>query len=378
MRRPPRRLVVAAVALVFVVAAGRLALAPVAAWRTRRALAALQGMHGTFAEVEVDVLGLSYAIRGLRIEKVTAGGGRLPMLEVERATFVLRGRELLRGRLVGSVDLDGPTLHVVQAPKPKPAPPPGEPQQVEEAPKEGRGLARVAPFRVDRAQARRGQILLVRASALKSPILRLHGIELVLDDLAAGSAAGGRPTVLTGRGLLQRSGRISAFATADPGATRATFAGEAKLTGLRFVELGEIVADRSGIEPDSGVLDMVVRFAAVDGRISGEVRPILRGAGTRPASGGIAAHVKSMLADSSLDVFRSDVAGGGNPQVTTVPIAGTVKDPRARPVPIIIGILRNAFVAGLTAALSGPPSAETRERARAEARRGAPAPKPRK
>jgi hypothetical protein len=62
MRDRTRRLFVVLAALALVVVAARLALDPIATWRTRRALAGLQGMDATFSDVEIKLLDLSYAI----------------------------------------------------------------------------------------------------------------------------------------------------------------------------------------------------------------------------------------------------------------------------------------------------------------------------
>jgi hypothetical protein len=293
---------------------------------------------------------------------------------VERVRFGLRWRELLRWRRAGWAELDRPVLHVLQRRQPRPAAPPGEPQHVDEAPRGGRRVAGLAPFRIERTQVREGRILFARASAPEAPILRIHGVELVLESFVPpGAPAGGHRMVLTARATLQRSGRISLLATADPGAARPTFSGHARLEGLRFDELGATLA-RTGVEPDGGVVAMVVRFSATDGRISGDVRPILSAADTRPEDPGIASHLKSLLADGSLDQFREDVRGGADPATTTIRLDGTVKDPAAHPVTAIVGVLRNAFVVGLTAALRGPPPAASVEppRDRGQARRPPP------
>jgi hypothetical protein len=268
--------------------------------------------------------------------------------------------------------VDSPTLHVVQCETAKSRAEPGKPQQVQEAPKAGSGLERLAPLGVDRAQVRHGEILFVDARDPRTPILRLHGLELAMENLGSRRPLRERqPTVITASATLQRTGKVSVFATADPLAAKPTFAGRGKLTGLRFDELRSLVAAKSDVAPSKGALDMIVGFQAVEGRISGDVRPILSGAGTRPAEPGILAKLKSMMADASLDVFSADVPGGADATATTIPMVGTVKNPRAHPVAAIAGVLRNAFVVGLSAAFRGPPSRATNEDTRQQARQGA-------
>lgn len=371
MRRRTRRLAVVLAVLALLVVAARLALDPLATWRTRRALEAVEDMRGTFADVDVRVRDLSYSITDLRLEKLGAGGARLPFFRVEHARFGLQWRELLRGNVVARVDLDRPRLNVVQREKPEGETPP-DVQQVEESPKIGRALERLAPFLVNRAQVRDGEILFVDASEPERPRLGVHAIELTLENFASRPALSkGEPTVLAARGVLQRSGKVSVFATADPLAKALTFAGQAKLEGLKLAELQGLVGAKSGIEPDQGVLDLAVRFRAVNGRITGGVRPVLKDAGTRPADPGLGARLKSFLADTALEIFSDDVPGR-EAVATTIPIVGSVTSPDVQAVPTIIGILRNAFVQGLTSSLQGlpPPKAEEREGVLRQARRG--------
>jgi uncharacterized protein DUF748 len=371
MRRVSR-LVLAAAALAVLGVSARLALHPLVVRRTREALLRLEpGMRGTFSGVEIRVRDLSYAIRDLRVDK-RAGGVIEPFFRARSARFSLSWKELLRGRLVVGVALEAPRLTVVQR-KGRPGGEGDAGGRIEEVPGSARRLAGLAPFRVDHAQVRDGTLVFEDARTRERPRVVLHGVEATLDNFAPRRGLSRRePTVLAAEATLQRSGRVSVFATADPLARRVTFAGEGRLTGLQLVELQEVFAAKSHVEPDRGVLDMTVTFKAVDGRVTGGVRPVLKGAGTEPADGSFLAQVESLVSDSSLHLF-SDGAGDGDPARATIPISGNVLDPRAQPIATVIGLLRNAFVRGLSDAFSGraPPRAGEPGGAREQARRGA-------
>lgn len=367
-RRVPRPLVwIAAIGLVLV--AARIALDPIAAWRTRKILSGLEGMRATFSSVDVGVIGLSYTIRDLEIEKVAAGGAALPFFQVVRLHLALNWRELLHGHVVARVSLDSPRLNVIQK---QPSGQPENAQQIQETPKVGRKLQDLAPFLVDRAQVRDGQVLVVDASKPERPVLRIHGIELTLENFATRPALSrGEPTVLAARGTLQETGRISIFATADPLAKGVTFAGQGRVEGLRLVEMQDLVGAHADVTTEKGVMDMSVRFRAEDGRITGGIRPVLTGASTRPSKPGLLAQVESVLADAALKLFKDDVPGR-QAVATTIPISGSVEDPQAQGIPTAIGVLRNAFVRGLADSLSGlpPPKAKERQGVLEQAREG--------
>jgi uncharacterized protein involved in outer membrane biogenesis len=387
MRRRSRRLLVALAAVTVVLAAARLALDPLATWRTRRALDELPGMRGRFSDVEVKLLDLSYAIHDLRIEKRTGGGASLPFLEAERAKFGLHGKELLRGHVVARIDLDRPKLNLIQASDEEEAAQAARPgadavevagrsatkpgQEAHETPAVGRTLAELAPFLVDRVQIRRGEILWIDAREPEKPRVWLHDVEATVENFATRPALSrGEPTVLAARGTLQRSGKLSFFATADPLAKKLTFAGQGRLDGLRLAELGELLAAKQDVVPDEGTLDVSIRFRAAEGRLSGGVRPFLKDAGTRAAGPGLGAKLKSFLADASLEIFEDDVPGR-EAVATTIPIGGRVDDPDLQLVPTILGVVRNAFVRGLADSVSGlpPPKAKEREGVLEQARR---------
>lgn len=363
-RRLVRLAVVVGVAAALVIAV-RLALDPIVTWRTRVILDGMEGMRGTFRDVEIRLLDLSYAIDGLRIEKLRPGGAALPFLEVDRAEFGLLAGEVIHGRVVARVELLGPKLNMVSARTRRTG------QGPEEASEAGRGLEALAPFRVDRAEVRDGEILWLDAREPERPVLWLHDIAATLENFATRAAlAKHEPTVLAARGTLQRSGKVSIFATADPLAKELTFAGQAKLEGLRLADLGTLVLSKSDLVPDKGTLDMSVRFRAEEGRLSGGVRPLLKGAEVKPGRSDLGTRLKSLLADAALNIF-SDKRPGPDVVATTIPIEGNVKGPQIQAVPTIMGILRNAFVRGLSDSMSGlpPPKAKERQGVLEQARR---------
>jgi hypothetical protein len=278
-------------------------------------------------------------------------------------------KELLRGHVVARIDLDRPKLNLVQARDEREeaaeaarpgrdaadvaARSAGKPgQEAHETPQIGRKLAELSPFLVDRVQIRGGEILWIDAREPKKSRIWLHAIEATLENFASRPAlARGEPTVLAARGTLQESGRLSFFATADPLAKKLTFAGQGRLEGLRLAELGELLAAKQEVVPDKGRLDMSIRFRAVEGRLSGGVRPFLQDAGTRPAAPGLGPRLNSFLADASLEIFKDEVPGR-EAVGTTIPISGRGRSrPPARPDDP--RVIRNAFVRGLADSVAG-------------------------
>lgn len=368
MRRLLKVVAIALGTIAVLLIALNLALTPLVGWYLRRTLAGLEGMRGSFSGVNVRLRGLSCEIHDLRIEKTTAGGAALPYLAADRVEVGLYGRQLLHGHVVAAVELDRPRLNLLLAPE-------GEKsasQTPREVPRIGRRLERLAPFRLDRVEVRRGEILWIDAREKERPRLRVHGIEATLENFATRPAlAQHEPTVLAARGTVQRSGKMTVFATADPLAKSLTFAGEGKLEGLQVAELSRLIGAKSGVKPEKGELDVAVAFKALDGRLGGGIRPVLKDAELKAARPGIGNALKALVGNAALDIF-ADETGGRDAVATTIPIQGTVTGPQIQAIPTIVGILRNAFVRGLTASFSAlpPPKAKKKEGVLEQARRG--------
>jgi hypothetical protein len=367
-RRWPRRLAVAVAVVAVLVAIVGLALDPLVTWRTRVVLNDLEGYRGRFNDVKVSVRDLSYRIEDLRLEKTSAGGAALPFFEVREAEVGLYWKELVRGHFVAAIRFMGPKLNLVSAKDPAERQGAGEGRETQAA---GLQLTKLAPIRVDRFEVKEGEILFVDRGSPRDPRLWLHDIEATIENFATRPAlARGEPTVLAARGTLQRTGKVSLFATSDPLAKKVTFAGQAQLRGLKLVELGELLADKSGLTPTGGELDLSARFTSENGVISGGVKPVLKDASVKAGKPGLGPKLKALVADVSLDLFSDDIPGR-DAVATIVPIKGKVDAPQVQAVPTILGIVRNAFVAGLTNSLSNlpPPTAEKKQGTLEQARR---------
>ncbi len=363
MRRVLR--VVGVVLGVLILAIGGLlaSLEPLTRWETRRILAGLHGMRGSFDSVSVRLSDLSYELRGLRIDKVDAQGKAQPFVQVATAHAGVYGKELLRGHLVASIDLTDPRITLVESNRPS----------ERRTPKEAGGLAkrtqRMFPLRVDRVQVKGGEVVWIEAREPEHPVLRLHGVEATLENFATEPAlARKEPTVLAVSGTLQRSGRVQAFATADPFAKALTFAGQGSVRGLELADVGTLIESKSDVRPKKGTIDVFARFEAKAGALTGGVRPIVRGADLKAGKPGLGPKLKELLADAALHIFKDQDTKA---VATTIPIEGSVNGPQTQLVPTIMGVLRNAFVRGLQGGLSGlpPPKAKKPEGVVEQARR---------
>lgn len=349
-----RRLAIAAVAVVLLGVALHFVADPIATWRTRIALNDMRNLRGRFNDVDVSLHDLSYSIRGLRIEKISAGGAALPFFEAERVELGLYWKELLRGNVVAGILLQRPKLNLIAAEEKKD-------RQLEDSGRVGFQIGKLAPFRLERIEVQEGQVLFVDATSKERPELWLHAIEATLENFSTRDALSeGEPTVLALRGVLQRSGKVTLFASMDPMAKSLTFSGQARVEGLKLQEIGELLVAKTGLNAKGGTLDMSARFVAENGAIKGGVRPVLKNPEVGQGKPGLGEKLKAGLIDLSLDLFSDDIPKRDG-VATTIPIRGEVNAPQIQAVPTILGIVRNAFVTGLADSLANLPLPEAKK-----------------
>jgi hypothetical protein len=340
-RRRSRALWISA-AILTVLVLVRLALTPIAAWRTREALANIEGYQASFSDVSVSVLHLSYAVHDLRL--TPSPGSVRPAFRAEQIALTIDLPELLRRRgIVLRALLDHPRLDVRL--------------------KEGSGgtkvndadvrgdLARLSPFHVHRLDVKSAEVAFTDEAAPVRPALRLRDLEVAVENLPSRlHATKGEPATLAASGTLQRSGQISVFVTADPFTRRLSFAGRAAVEGLDLRELADLLARKTDYVPTSGTIDVYATFRVLEGHLTGHVKPVTHRAQLKPAPGKPA--LKAWIADATLKLLSESAPG----RATTagIPIHGDLTSPKAELWASLWAVLRNTFVLGIESGLGQP------------------------
>lgn len=346
----------------------RLLLDPIATWQTRKALANLEGYAGAFERVHVTLLPPGFTITKLKLiedetddaqkRSARAAAAKYPLLYVAQAHGGLALGRLLRGELVGSLRLDQPKIILSQ-------PAAGAPKEKKpaRAPDLSAQLAQAPPFRVSRIEIVGGELLLRVPQGDQVAKLWLHDLELTAQNLGTRSQqTGGRPATVSAHGVVGRSGELSVFVSADPLARPLRFAGEASLRDLRATELYDFIAPNTGLRASEGTIDLFASFRSEEGRISGGVKPVLKNIELGSASDGLWNRAKAYLADQAVDL-SADRVPGRNAVATTVPIKGDLSEPDIQIWPAVLGVIRNAFVAGLESGFAHlpPPAASEKQ-----------------
>jgi hypothetical protein len=345
----PRRLLIALAVVVGLVVIVRLLLDPIAAHFTRKALHDADGIAGDFKSVHVTIFGPGYTIYRLKIIEVPGGDWEKPLLYAERVHVGIDWRQLLHRRVTARLRLDDPKLIVT-----KRAPSPKSKTEIPDVPAQ---LEQITPARVARIEVRNGEVLYRDLTAPRHPEIWLHDVEIAAENLATREGlAHGEPATVSASARLGRSGDVTLFTSADLFAKRLDLAGNFALRGWKVAELYDLEEPATKLQTPEGTLDLFAKFKVHDNVISGGVKPVLKNVKVRPTEDSFGNKVKAWVADKGLHLF-SDRVPDRNAVATVIPIEGRLDNPDVQLWPTVLGIVRNAFVEGISSGFTHLPPA---------------------
>jgi len=348
--RAGRRALIAIAALITLIIVIRLVIDPIASHYAHKELNSADALRGDFERLHISVLPPGYEITRLKIVEHPRDDWKKPLVYVEHMRATVSLRELLHARLSARVRLDETkVVYTMQGNAPLP--------DIRAA------LEKMISARVERVEVRGGELLLRDFNLPRHPEIWFHRIELAVENLTTRSRlAGGRPATASASARIGRSGDMTAFVSANPFARSLDFAGNLAVRGWKVAELYDVVEPATKLQTPEGTLDLFAEFDAHNGAISGGVKPVLKNVKVEATSDGFGNKVKAWLADKGLHIF-SDRVPDRNAVVTVIPIKGRLDHPDLQLWPTILGVVRNAFVEGITSGFAHvpPPEAAKKE-----------------
>jgi hypothetical protein len=357
MRRLKKRYWLPPLIILVVFVAGWFALDPIVEWQTQKRLEMVFAprYEPTFEDASLSLIPLRHVMKGLKVKRPSAGGNELPYIEARRVEAGIYGKELLHGHLVVSIEMDNPRLNLIAAKQEK------EQQLDPKIPDIADKLAEAIPLTVDRIQIRKAALLFTDKTNEDFPKVWIHEVDGTLENLSTRAAlARGEPTSIAISGTLQESGQLSLFLTADPLAKGLFFAGRANVQNFDLKELSKTMASETGLTASQGTLDLFAEFDCRAGKLEGGVKPVLKNVEVEKAKPGIGNAIKAAIADVAINVF-SDRVGDRDAVATVIPLRGDITKPGIQLWPAVVGVLRNAFVIGVSESYSRLPPPEEKK-----------------
>jgi hypothetical protein len=340
-----RRVALVALVVLALAAIVRLALDPLATHYTRQGLSQLENARGDFERVHVTLFPPGYTITHLKMIEHPGGHWDAPLFYAEEVRVGLDWRRLLGGALEARARLVEPKIIVLaHAPKQKEV----AKKAARKAPDASVLLRRIVPLRIGRVEIVKGELLFRDPTQPREPELWVHRLELAAENLATRRhLTKGRPTTISARGVVGRSGELTLFVTADPLAHPLAFAGRFEMVGLRVAELYDFLEPKTKLQTPKGTVDLFGEFSARGGHFDAGVKPVLKNVEVRAAEPGVWERFKAWVADKTVEVAQNDNPGRKDVS-TIVPVKGRLESPDIQLWPAVLGVVRNSFVEGIT------------------------------
>jgi hypothetical protein len=332
----------------------RLILDPIAAHYAREKLDGGEGFRADFSRLHISIIPPAIELANLKVIEDPGGKWEDPIYYFEKIRTSIYWREVLRGHLVADVEVDNPKLLLISR---------HEKKSGKKAGSIADQLRAMSPLRIDRLEVHDGELLIARGTGDKAAELWIHDAELLAENMATRKALmEGEYSKLRGHATVQRSGKVKLAINMDPWAKSLTFSGKASLEDLELRELYAFTRDRTDLRATQGQIDLFADLRARGGVLSGGVKPVLKNVEVESARPGLGDKIKAALTDAAIHL-ASNEEDGDEKVATVVPLKGKVSDVHAQMVPTILGVVRNAFVQGLSSGFANlpPKTAEKKE-----------------
>jgi len=291
----------------------------------RRVVAALERNEryaGSFDDVDVSVLRLSYSIEGLRLVKRN-GRVPVPLVSAPLVEYGFDGLALMRGRIAGTIDVSSPSLNLVDGPT----------EEVRQGPTgvDWRiTMRKLFPANVNRIDIRDGTIHFRNFHTDPEVDVYLDDVELDITNVVLkGEAPANEAVALHGRGVPMKAGSIEADFKLYRNTREPSFDCTVSIKGARIAEWNSLLRAYLGLDVESGTARVDAELRARDGELRGHVTPSLAELKVLDFSREIAEQsLLTSLGESSIDVFAMLFRDRKRHVIEVrVPISGTIRNP---------------------------------------------------
>jgi len=345
------RWVVAVLTVIVLLAAVRAALPFIVTHYVNRTLNQIEGYDAGIDDVDIHLWRGAYAIHGLSFRKLetspkTGAALRIPVFTVDTINLAVEWGELMRGALVGQVELLRPTVNILPGPAKK-----EEGRTIDDFIRQFRELT---PLRVNRLAVIDGKLHFRNYAAEPDVNIYLHDIDLVVRNLTNSANISERlAATMSGTARAMTSGDVHVEMKFDPFEKKPTYDLAAELKNLSLPELNSYLRYYLGVVARDGTLSLYAESTARDGWFRGYVKPIVKNLDVlkikqekKTAGETIKAFFVKILANVFENKAKDQLA-------TKIEFSGRFDDPQIGVWQAVLEFLRNAFTQGLPSGLEG-------------------------
>lgn len=345
------RFAIAILVVIAVLLALRLAL-PFAVERyVNRTLNQIPGYDGHIEEVDIHLWRGAYAIHGLEFVKLeksrkTGEVQRVPIFSADTVHIAVEWGELMRGALVGQIELYHPVVNILAGPAKK-----EEGRTVDDFIERFRELT---PLNVNRLAVVDGEMHFRNYAAEPDVDIYMHDIDLVVRNLTNSAAISETlAATASGTGRAMRSGNFHVELRFDPFEKRPTYDLAFELKNLNLPELNTYLRHYLGVVARDGKFSLYAESTAREGWFRGYVKPIVKDLDIlqiKQDKKSVGETIKAFFVKIIAQVFENK---SKEQLATKIEFSGRFDDPQISIWQAVVEFLRNAFTEALTPGLEG-------------------------
>jgi hypothetical protein len=329
------------IGLTIVLIALRLALPYIVKHVINDKLAHMDDYWGHVEDVDMNLYRGAFEVEGIRIVK-TGGEVPIPFLRVQQLDVSILWRAIFHGDFVGEIDALGPQMNFVDGPTERQEQT-GEDVDFKEV------VQNMALVQIDRFAVRDGSIHFRNLHSEPPVDIYIDHIWLTAENLTnRQEISARRPARLFVNARVMNSGRLRAHARINPLARYPNFDGKVEMEGLELPELNPFLDAYGHFDAESGVVALYSEVRAVDGRLSGYVKPILEDVEIldwNREDEGFFHRLWEAIVGTGVELLENQPH---DRTAVIIPIRGNASDPETNPWKIVGTLLRNAFIRAFT------------------------------
>jgi hypothetical protein len=291
--------------------------------RVVAALARNERYAGSFDDVDVSVLRLSYSIENLRLVKRN-GQVPVPFVIAPRVEYAIDQMALLRLKIGGTIEISSPSLNLVDGPTPELRQgPTGVDWRVT--------MRKLFPTSVNRIGVHDGTIHFRNFHSVPEVDVYLDHVDLAVSNLSLrGAPASGGTVGLHGRGVPMKGGSIVADVELHRDTRRPTFVATVSVHEAQIAEWNSLLRAYAGLDVERGLASIEVALNARDGELEGHLTPTLSEVKVLDLSKELVTQsVLTSLEEGLIDAFAAAFSDGEADVIhADIPISGTIRNPK--------------------------------------------------
>ena len=336
--------------IVIVVIIFRLLLPSIVKNYVNRTLDDLPGYVGHVDDIDIRLIRGAYAIDTLVLKKRTDTSS-YPFLKINHADLSIEWKQIFKGKLVGEVILEKPSIHIL-AETPDPTQEPSKEHWTET-------LKDLMPLTINKLEIADGEFTYLDRTTSPEIDLYIKNMRLTALNLAnvEDTTTTTLPSSVSLSGISIGKGNLNLDMRVNVLKEIPDFDMNMKLTNVELTSLNDFIKAQGKFDVERGDLDLYSELKLMDGEINGYVKPFIQNLKVsdwkndkEKEEGGILNAAKEAV----IGLFSKVVENPKEKQIaTTVPIQGNINSPETNGWKSFVGILKNAFIKALNQGIEG-------------------------